>query len=762
MPPWERYQASAQSAPPRRGPWDRYRRDSGQAVPATAEPEAIRLGRLYEATNGRLGEPYDGVLPEAPGYDAGEIYSDMRRTATREGIEDNPIMGRIGAARTGFTQGALAEFADEAAGVIDGPQAREDYRIMSEENWRERPLSYGAGYAAGIYAGAPARVYRAGSELAAQTAARAPRLVRNIFAGASGGAAAGALDATGRAEGDPLERADDAAIGGTFGAAFGGALPVAGTVVAPFARAGRNALERVPGVRRLLPPSQARQDRATAALAGELEDAQLMGGGQATGLNRAAREINQRAGVTTSSGAGSIGRSEVTASRAADRAANTVPRTRATIANVAERTDSDNVIQFLTGVASGRGPARNVVQSALRDIADPKRVAQRIWDRVARTTGPVPTRQRALGIIQRIQRQDARPLYDRLDTLPVRVAGTQLEVIQQTPAIQRALATARRGAANIVDDNAERRALQFIQRVQDGGYRVAEGAPARTWDLVKRALDDTLWQSTQRAVRSGGGMKPTEQARVQDLWRRLVREVDTQTNGAYAAARRAWGGHQATQRAVEHGSRIVSVGREGHTSWIEAARRWSDAERVAAEAGAFQALIDQATKSGTSFANKLGRDLGLEQRILAVFGRQRGQQLIEGLADEQAAVRAIQQISSRIGSQTQPRAQAAQAADSAVAEAGMDIITGQSPLALARGFMRFLFNENIGISPAEAERIMRLALQDLTKGGVSNQLRAAQARNASAALRPPQGPIETLAPIYGDEVFTPRPGDRRR
>lgn len=243
-------------------PWEEY--DSGPAPAPAATPEAAAAIPPEAIPVGS--EEFDALPPDAnPAgfYDTGGQYQDFPEGVTVEeapsymAVGDNSAITRpergIGESIWGGLQSAaLYGFDDElqaGAGVVGNKignalgmnestmEAGDLYNLLlqrqrqeKDEQWEDQPYAYGAGYVPGLVLG---------GGLASRVAAPGAGAVRT---GATTGAAEGLATGFGNAEGNFMERSDDALLSAILGGGGGAALaPVAAGVV----NVGGRALRRI-------------------------------------------------------------------------------------------------------------------------------------------------------------------------------------------------------------------------------------------------------------------------------------------------------------------------------------------------------------------------------------------------------------------------------------------------------------------------------------------------------------------------------------
>lgn len=147
--------------------------------------------------------------------------------------------------------------------------------------------------------------------------------------------------------------------------------------------------------------------------------------------------------------------------------------------------------------------------------------------------------------IVRTRAQEARPLYEK--AYESQAWSDRLSDLLKRPAAKQAFARARRLAANEGVDPA----TLGITGFDDAGEPVLQGIPTmRTWDYVKRGLDDIIEKYRNPTT---GRLQLDEAGRaINGLKSSLLNELDG-INPDYAAARRAFAGHSEMLDAVNLG-----------------------------------------------------------------------------------------------------------------------------------------------------------------------------------------------------------------
>lgn len=231
----------------------------------------------------------------------------------------------------------------------------------------------------------------------------------------------------------------------------------------------------------------------------------------------------------------------------------------------------ENVKALAGNVSRQPGPARNMIKSFMdeRDAG----AGQRLADDVSKYVASGSMRKTAKGLVES-RSKSAAPLYDEAFHSNQSVTSPELDRILETPAGRKALAHARVKMQNdmtlLAKPDPELTALAKevadlgLMEPHGSGVGVGRGFKLRTWDYVKRSLDDQIGG----AVRNG----ERDDARIlTDMKRGLVRELDkldvtgiTGPNstkpggGAYARARAAYSGTTQSMEALDAGRKLLT------------------------------------------------------------------------------------------------------------------------------------------------------------------------------------------------------------
>jgi hypothetical protein len=434
---------------------------------------------------------------------------------------ENSMEG-IGSERAAVAiQGGTLGWGDELAGAIAGAVARAqgyDFGQQAETTTRAMNRDVTDAYAARPL---ESLAIEAGTGIATSVGA-ASRLGAFKGAAASGavyGAGTANRDGAGLSEGliegqtgaeiedgGLADRAIGAAEGGTIGVATVGALKVA----EPFVRA---------GVRKAEAQASKLSD-ALSSLVGRQGTAQRT---QAEKVARAAvRRSMQRSGLTF------------------DQIMEQVRRFEDKPAVLAEVIGQD-AVNALTALTRKPGTTSQKAQSIIEDRVGsfPDRAKT---DLETATGIPRGTLDDTLEAQVTARQETATPVYRQLFDDFAQAGSRRLEQLSQSPTLQRHLTQAQRA---IEDAAAVRgRAPQTLSRME-------------YWDLVKRSLDDAINSAEARGeatTRVGESVRD-----LMALKSAVVDELDTITNGAYAAAREVGGEAPRIREAARAGQRALGA-----------------------------------------------------------------------------------------------------------------------------------------------------------------------------------------------------------
>lgn len=167
----------------------------------------------------------------------------------------------------------------------------------------------------------------------------------------------------------------------------------------------------------------------------------------------------------------------------------------------------------------------------------------------------------------------AAPLFREAEKTPIHFSET-LEGILSTPAGRDALRRAETLAAN---EQVPFKQL-FVNIADDGSTTFKRVPDQRAWQYIKQAMDDMVDAETDSLTK-----KVSNPGRIiNNLKNRLLAELDAQ-NPVYAQARKAWGGQQSLDKALEFGRNAMSQSPESVRRGLAS---MGPAEKEAARAGA--------------------------------------------------------------------------------------------------------------------------------------------------------------------------------
>jgi hypothetical protein len=228
------------------------------------------------------------------------------------------------------------------------------------------------------------------------------------------------------------------------------------------------------------------------------------------------------------------------------------------------------------------GPARTRVASqlALRQMGQGDRLKNVVGRTLADPDGYLAAKDEIAETAKRI----AAPLFKEAEKTPIHFTK-ELEGIINTPAGRRALSKAEELAANEQVPFKQ----MFVNIADDGTATFKRVPDQRAWQYIKTALDDMVDAETDSITK-----KVTNDGRIiNNLKNRLLEQLDTQ-NPVYAQARKAWGGQQSLDKALEFGRNAMAQSPESVRRSLAA---MGAPEKEAARAGAAEWIrnsIDQA------------------------------------------------------------------------------------------------------------------------------------------------------------------------
>lgn len=472
---------------------------------------------------------------------------------------------------SGITEGGMFAWDDELAGVLAGDEAKTARRDAKDAAARDTFFTNLAGNLVGGSVVPVGSLNTAGKIITVGNAAR----------GAVGGAVAGGAFGAGDAEGDAADRVDEAKTGALYGGLAGAASPafvagagVAGNVVARGAGNVTSALSD-----------------ALSSLIGKQGTAQKT---QAERVARAAvRRSMQRSGLTFEQIMENVRRFE-------DKPA--------VLAEVIGQ-DAVNALTALTrkqGTTSQR--AQGLIEDRVGSFPDRART-----DLETATGIPRGTLDQTLeGQITQRQ-EDATPIYRQLFDDFAQAGSRRLEQLGQSPTLQRHLARAQQALADAAAIRG--RAPETLSRME-------------YWDLVKRSLDDAINQAEARGeatTRVGESVRD-----LVALKNAVVDELDTITNGAYAAARDVGGEAPRLREAARAGQQAFGARNPAEVARTVAETNPQDIPAMrAGMVDEIATRIDKRTLPPSQFAtpDKSGK-------VRAVFGEEAGGQFLDRMAAE--------------------------------------------------------------------------------------------------------------------------------
>lgn len=249
-----------------------------------------------------------------------------------------------------------------------------------------------------------------------------------------------------------------------------------------------------------------------------------------------------------------------------DQAASRASREGLSLADVGGQSTRD-LLRTTTNIP-GKARDRVAAQLALRQMGQGDRLKNVVGQTLADPDGYLAAKDEIADTAKRI----AVPLFKEAEKTPIHFSK-ELEDIINTPAGRKALAKAEELAANEQVPFKQ----MFVNIADDGTATFKRVPDQRAWQYIKTALDDMVDAETDSITK-----KVSNEGRIiNNLKNRMLGELDAQ-NPAYAQARKAWGGQQSLDKALE-------FGRDAMTMAPEAVRRQLSAfggpEKEAARAG---------------------------------------------------------------------------------------------------------------------------------------------------------------------------------
>lgn len=615
MPPWDRYSASPATTPaqaPPDGPWARY----SAPPPSPSEDDPPQSGGQLTTADLVAGRRVHQRTPSEQ-----RAYDEMHRTL----LNPNIAMAGQGAS-LGWSDELDAEAtrATTALGNLVHRARGEDIPFSSQEAHdaaldtdRESIAEYRRthpnflGVTAPEAAGAFLTPWGEAAAALKVLGASSPFLRALLLGGiAGGGAAAG--NSTGGAE----ERLREVPVGATIGAVTGGALHGGGVLLSssPVRRLGSAVSEGMSRIAQnfghepgapLSPAQIARGQRVgteqVASMAQRLDP---------TGERLAASEAEARGAPVTSAEA--LGREAETQLKAAGRRSGTTP---------------DALETLLSERANG--------------------TPHRIVDDFAEITGTIPEEVEGnfAAQAQRL-REAATPIYEQAYGYNGIVGSDALANLTQRPSMQRAM----RAASEIVrEEGGNPEAAGFFE-TNKGAVRISNPT-MRTWDYIKRALDDELDQFRNPITRRLDNLGARGRAILDTLNRVRDGLTDPATPWGpnYAAALDAGGEPLRLESAFREASKLMS----NTVRMSDFERRISSFTPAQMEAIRTGIVADARTRA-MSGRMRL-RDMttrAYEEKLMRIFGMDRGSQLIQRIRDEQFLLTHGRRMQPGIGSDT--------------------------------------------------------------------------------------------------------------
>jgi len=431
------------------------------------------------------------------------------------------------------------------------------------------------------------------------------------------GAGAGAESGSGSADTDDVgERVAAGGRGALGGALTAGALHGTGRILSasPVARIGgalseamsriRDNFGREPGA----PPTPAQAARGE-RLGTEMVR-QMANRSDPTGQNLAANPLEQRGAPITSAEA--MGRNAQTALKVAGRRQGATP----------------DALESMLADRANETPQRIVQDFAEITGLDPAEIGGDFTAQTARL------------------RAQARPFYDRAYGYNEPVINDTLRRLMTRPSVRNAITRAER----IAEEEGIDPRMVGIVRDAAGNPQMSESPTLRTWDYVKRGLDDVMEGYRDPTTRRLN--LDTEGRAVQDTLSRLrdaLTDSDTGWGPAYARALQA-GGEPLRLEGAFTAAKTLMSNTTAEREFNSRIAQMGEAEMEALRAGIVADVRTRAMAGRQRLGDMLTRSY--EQKLMRVFGEDRGRQLIQRIQDERFLLTHGRRMQPGIGSDT--------------------------------------------------------------------------------------------------------------
>lgn len=345
----------------------------------------------------------------------------------------------------------------------------------------------------------------------------------------------------------------------------------------------------------------------------------------------------------------------------------------------------EEVMALTDAVANRPGPARNILRNRLyrRDRQQAKRIAES----TAENLGVEKNYYKTLEELDFQKRAQARPLYRQAyeEQIPY---TDELKAIVNTPVGKESLTKAKRLAAN--------EGIELPLVVDDAG-NLTEVPDMQTWDYIKRAMDDVVYDTSRNAF---GGVKKTDEARTsKKVLQRLLEELDS-LNPTYAQARGVYSRGAQSERAIEAGFDFMKTPAELTEKQIA---NLSDTDKEFFRIGVYRSIMDtiEKTPDTSDVTKRLFNKEGVRKKLKAAFPDERSfRRFTSDMLAESRMFRTKARITG--GSPTQLRQSKARDIEGGDAQI-LDALDPQT------GIMRRVANKLVGYRGIDAETSAELA-----------------------------------------------------
>lgn len=394
----------------------------------------------------------------------------------------------------------------------------------------------------------------------------------------------------------------------------------------------------------------------------------------------------------------------------------------------------ENVLDLADNVANQPSVARGSINSRLynRDKGQYRRILDSAQSNLDVDDGYYDV----MDALTNNRRLVAAPLYKKAYSKQVPVTD-ELRSILDTPLGKKAVNKAQEMAAN-------RRMQAFNLKVNEAGELIEEPT-METWDLIKRAMDDVIYDDHADTF---GRVKPTDSARyAADTRTALVDELD-RLNPDYAPARNAYGSISESRRALEQGKLFLKEPSEFTTKKLQ---RLSDADKAFFRVGVMQAVRDEIEKTPytSDVVKRLFNTPAKREKLMSVFPDMKSfRQFESSLLAESRMFRTKSRVTG--GSPTQRRQAKDADVGSNATDFALDMFTG-TPASATGNLARRALSGNRTMSDATAKELLDLmySTDEAVKQAAIRELQSRRGR-LNFKLPPPSAMGFGLLSATGD------------